>query len=474
MPDEKEKRLHRCFFMGHRPEKLDAGEEDVRARLEKEIDRAIADGYTTFISGCAMGVDIWAGRIVLGKKAEYPFLRLIAATPWPGFAARWTEEWKRQYDSLLKDADLVYTVSDHYHEDVFRQRNRWMADHSRRLIAYFSGAPGGTKDTVEYAKAQGLEVVVSTTGPKPKKDRRAKDDVPPGPSYPENLLADIGFEAVFGQDRFTPLSPDHLAGLEHVVSLLPVKEQELLRLRYREGRTLKECGDRFGFSRERARQILARTVRKLSHPSRAAFIRDGYQKAELALMIDCAESIKKNLLSERKRRPMMTEEDAVKFAFQGMLGAGHLVPSEPAALERLHAEMSGLEADPDEKLIERISPQYFRLNLRAAKAKGLKEEDIAYMLCRSAEKKPLDFTRQNLFNFCVKLDGSEGMKAAAQCVLDESLLPSHSDVYRGAYRPAYRVLHTDFIKLRVRRDGGADEEEEDRDNAARQKEDSDE
>ncbi len=451
MPDENQKRLHRCFFMGHRPEKLDASPEEVRAWLEKEIDRAIADGYTTFISGCAMGADIWAGQIVLRKKAENPALRLIAATPWPGFAARWTEEWKRQYDGLLKEADLVYTVSDHYSDDVFARRNRWMADHSRRLIAYFSGAPGGTKDTVEYAGARGLEVVVSTTGPRPKKARKAKEEEPPGPAYPENLLADIGFEALFGQDRFEGLSPDQAAGLDHAVGMLPEREQELLRLRYQEERTLQECGERFGFSRERARQILVRAVGKLRHPSRAAFIRDGYGKAELALMIKCAESIKKNLLSERKRRPMMTEEDTVKFAFQGMLGVGHMVPSEAAALERLRAEMSGLEADPDEKLTERLSPQWFRLNLRAAKAKGLKEEDIAYMLYRSAEKKPLDFTRRNVYNFCVKLDGSDRMKAAAQCVLDENRLPSHSDVYREAYSPAYRVLHMDFIRLRAKR-----------------------
>ena len=460
MPDEKQKRLHRCFFMGHRPEKLDASPEEVRAWLEKEIDRAIADGYTTFISGCAMGVDIWAGRIVLDKKPEHPSLRLIAATPWPGFASRWTDEWKRQYDELLKEADLVYTVSDHYHDDVFRQRNRWMADHSRRLIAYFSGAPGGTKDTVEYARSQGLEVIVGTTGPRPKKERRTKDDEPPAPSYPENLLADVGFEVLFGQDRFEGLEADQAAGLNYVVSMLPGKEQELLRLRYQEKRTLRECGERFGFTRERARQILARTVRKLRYPSRAAFIRDGYRKTELALMVQCAENIKKNLLAERKRRPMMTEEDVVKFAFQGMLGVGHMVPSESAALERLHAEMSGLEADPGEKLTERLSPQWFRLNLRAARAAGLREEDIAYMLCRSAEKKPLDFTRRNVYNFCVKLDGSDRMKSAAQCVLDENRLPSHSDIYRDAYRPAYRVLHMDFIRLRSgrREDAGGEDD----------------
>ena len=52
---EEEKRLHRCCFTGHRPEKISATEEEVKAWLEEKIDQAIADGYTTFISGYAMG-----------------------------------------------------------------------------------------------------------------------------------------------------------------------------------------------------------------------------------------------------------------------------------------------------------------------------------------------------------------------------------------------------------------------------------
>lgn len=55
---EEEKRLHRCCFTGHRPEKLETTKEEVKTWLEKQIDQAIADGFTTFISGCAMGVDI--------------------------------------------------------------------------------------------------------------------------------------------------------------------------------------------------------------------------------------------------------------------------------------------------------------------------------------------------------------------------------------------------------------------------------
>ena len=63
MANESELRLHRCCFTGHRPEKLDESPEEVKSWLETQIDKAISDGYTTFISGCAMGVDIWAGQI---------------------------------------------------------------------------------------------------------------------------------------------------------------------------------------------------------------------------------------------------------------------------------------------------------------------------------------------------------------------------------------------------------------------------
>ena len=157
---EEEKRLHRCCFTGHRPEKISSTEEEVKAWLEKQIDQAIADGYTTFISGCAMGVDIWAGQIVLRKKAENSSLHLIAATPWPGFGARWKDGWKEQYFALLHDADLAVNVCDHYHKGVFQQRNEYMVDRSNRLIAYYNGTPGGTRNTIEYAEKKMIEVVM--------------------------------------------------------------------------------------------------------------------------------------------------------------------------------------------------------------------------------------------------------------------------------------------------------------------------
>ena len=120
---------------------------------------AIADGFVTFISGCAMGVDLWAGHIVLKRKEQNPALHLIAATPWPGFARRWNDEWQSQYNDLLRRADLVVNVCDHYHNGVFQQRNVWMCDHSSRVIAYYNGAPGGTKNTIDYARKHNIQVI---------------------------------------------------------------------------------------------------------------------------------------------------------------------------------------------------------------------------------------------------------------------------------------------------------------------------
>ena len=162
MATEEEKRLHRCCFSGHRPEKLGAPETEVREWLDIRIEKAIRDGYTTFITGCSMGSDIWAGQIVLEKKAEYPELHLIAATPWPGFAARWNTEWKTIYNDLLMRADLVVNVSEKFHEDVFVKRNRWMVDHSNRMIVYMGFEPGGTVDMIRYALENRRELYVNS------------------------------------------------------------------------------------------------------------------------------------------------------------------------------------------------------------------------------------------------------------------------------------------------------------------------
>ena len=65
MQTEADLRLHRCCFTGHRPEKIGIPLGTVIALLDKAISEAIQSGYSTFISGMARGVEIWAAEIVL-------------------------------------------------------------------------------------------------------------------------------------------------------------------------------------------------------------------------------------------------------------------------------------------------------------------------------------------------------------------------------------------------------------------------
>ena len=188
MPSEQEMRLHRCCFTGHRQEKLSSSPEEVKQWLSDQIMNAIDDGYVTFITGMAMGVDIWAGEIVTRLRESDPRLHLIAAVPWPGFSARWNAEWKNRYESLLKKADLVKYISKKYDPSIFTTRNLWMADHCSRVIAYYNGEDGGTKDMILYAQEKGIETVVGLDEQLP--EQKAVSEVPEKPSrqYPLNLI----------------------------------------------------------------------------------------------------------------------------------------------------------------------------------------------------------------------------------------------------------------------------------------------
>lgn len=158
---EQEKRQHRCCFTGYRPEKLNMPETEVIAWLESEIRRAIDDGIVTFISGMARGVDIWAAEIVLRLRDEGMPIHLICASPFEGFERSWSEDWKRRYNAVMHQADIVKFVSPGYSRACFQIRNVWMVDRSARVIAVYNGQRGGTRNTVEYAISKEIDVITN-------------------------------------------------------------------------------------------------------------------------------------------------------------------------------------------------------------------------------------------------------------------------------------------------------------------------
>lgn len=155
---EAEKRKTRCCFTGHRPQKLRRPVDDIKVDLENEILAAIREGYTTFITGMACGTDIWAGKIVVRLRDRFPDLKLIAAIPFPDFTESWDMEWQEKYESLISAADLVKVVSPEFSEGAYQARNQWMVDHCARIIAVYDGKPGGTRNTIDYARKSRVQV----------------------------------------------------------------------------------------------------------------------------------------------------------------------------------------------------------------------------------------------------------------------------------------------------------------------------
>jgi len=88
----------------------------------------------------------------------------------------------------------------------------------------------------------------------------------------------------FIEDRDLPSPEEAAAGhllheqIEEMLEALSEREREVLHFRFglEDGRsyTLEEVGKRFGVTRERIRQIEAKALRKLRHPSRSKKLKD--------------------------------------------------------------------------------------------------------------------------------------------------------------------------------------------------------
>lgn len=146
-------------FTGHRPEKLTQSEEQIKEALRRGINRALTWKFTTFITGMAKGVDLWAAEEIPALKDEHPEIRLICAIPYEGYAQKWDNEWKDRYEAVKKAADEVYYICPRDMRGAPIIRDKWMVDNSSLVIAVYNGEKGGTRTTVEYAEKKRTRVI---------------------------------------------------------------------------------------------------------------------------------------------------------------------------------------------------------------------------------------------------------------------------------------------------------------------------
>jgi uncharacterized phage-like protein YoqJ len=146
-------------FTGHRIlSKKDI--EKILVNLNNEIDRLIGQGVTNFISGGAIGFDQIAASLIIAKKQQNSKLglKLIFILPCKNQDERWNDRQKNLYQSLLKEADEIYYVSDVYTSECLRERNKGMVDKSAYCICAMTSKISGTAQTVNYAIDKNLKV----------------------------------------------------------------------------------------------------------------------------------------------------------------------------------------------------------------------------------------------------------------------------------------------------------------------------
>lgn len=155
-------------FTGHRPNKLFGydyridGNKKMLIKLKKVIERLIEKkGFDTFITGMALGVDMWSAQIILQLKKKYPHIKLVCAIPCKNHSIKWNKEDQEIHAYIMSQADLVYYVSDEpYTAWCMVTRDKWMVDNSIFVVAVWNGVEdGGTYQTIKYSKKRQRKIV---------------------------------------------------------------------------------------------------------------------------------------------------------------------------------------------------------------------------------------------------------------------------------------------------------------------------
>lgn len=155
-----------CAFTGHRPEKLpwrynerDGRCVELKRRIEDAV-RAVYDaGVRRYICGMAKGCDTWFAEAVLAMRDDFPDITLEAAIPCETQSDGWSAADRERYYYILHQCDLQTLVSREYTPECMLRRNRYMVDSASVLIAAYDGKPGGTMQTVNYARSMGKEII---------------------------------------------------------------------------------------------------------------------------------------------------------------------------------------------------------------------------------------------------------------------------------------------------------------------------
>ena len=126
----------------------------LKIALREQIEFLYERGVKRFLSGVCIGVDMWAGEIVLDLMQQHKDIELYCIIPFEEQPINWTESQKERYYNMLRDSTKLIQLSVRYYDGCYRIRNEYLVKNAKHLLAVYdkeSKMRGGTGQTVHMA-----------------------------------------------------------------------------------------------------------------------------------------------------------------------------------------------------------------------------------------------------------------------------------------------------------------------------------
>lgn len=156
-------------FTGHRPNKFSFKNNEnniecvkLKLLLINEIESLYLLGYKVFLTGCAIGVDIWCAEIVLDLKRRFNDIELYCIIPFENQCEKWSIEYKLRYNYIIQNCNKKIILQKEYTNNCYIKRNKFLVDNSSIIIGVYDENYdlSGTKNTLKYALSTNKKIII--------------------------------------------------------------------------------------------------------------------------------------------------------------------------------------------------------------------------------------------------------------------------------------------------------------------------
>jgi len=174
--------------------------------------------------------------------------------------------------------------------------------------------------------------------------------------------------------------------------------------------------------------------------------------------VETKDDLRVFLLDYVQKWPQLELTDLIKLLYQAAFGCGHFAPDGERVMAFLCEELKATQADPSGALVERIPGGYARVHIAPYAAQGMSIHTLARLFMLTADE-PVKDNAAAWFDagldLLVSMADAGELPFGAQDVRDgvaayrAAGCPSvhHSEQFRAAYHPAYRIVRAQYAQL---------------------------